>query len=421
MNKSKVRKKQRAIPPCPKLVSVFDITRGAHSHLESAKCTESVMDRTSAAMGTELGSLMLMDEKKKELFIKNARGLGEDIVKVTRVKLGEGISGWVAKEGKPLLIKDISKNKDFKQYKKKEGKRYHTESLLSVPIKVGGKIIGVINVNNKKTKKTFTRNDLVLLSFIADHVGLAIQNALTHEEVKRMADLKLDFISNISHELKNPLGIIKNSISLVLDGLTGEIESNKRRILDIANRNIDRLNRLLSSLLELAKLEAGKVIVRRKYIDIRKVIDERVEFVRPTAESKGLKVGVHYSMKYSKVWADRDKIAEVIENLLGNALKFTPKGGRITVGASEKDKELFIWVQDTGMGIKKKDLPHLFNKFEQVGPKKSKAEGTGLGLAICKEIVELHKGKIWAESTLHKGTKFNIMLPRDLRKEDRHE
>lgn len=408
----------RSIPQ-PKLIMVFQLVKEAHSFMEAEKCAGAILNRTSDILGTELGSVMLLDEKNRQLFIKKAKGLDEHIVKITKVKVGEGISGWVAKEGSPLLIKDLSRDKRFKRFKKKQTRRYTTDSLLSVPLRIGSKIIGVINVNNKRTKARFTRDDLAVLSFIAEQVALAIQNALIYEDTKRLANLKLDFLSNISHELKNPLSTVRESVSVILDGLAGEPDSNKARILGIAIRNIDRLNRLLGSLLDLSKLEAGKASIQRSYIDLSKLINECVDFIKPSAEAKGIKIKIGFLMKYSKIWADWDRITQVINNLLNNALKFTLKGGRISVGVKEKDGKVFIWVQDSGIGIKKDDLPRLFDKFERLGTRKEKTEGAGLGLAISKEIVDIHRGRIWAESRLHKGSKFNIMLPKDLRKEER--
>lgn len=405
--------------PQPKLILVFQLIKEVHSFMEAEKCAESVLKGVSDILGTELGSVMLLDEKNKHLFIKKAKGLDEQIVKITRVKVGEGIAGWVAKEGTPLLIKDLSRDERFKRFRKKETRRYSTDSLLSVPLKIGNKIIGVINVNNKKAKRRFTREDMGLLSFIAEQVAFAIQNALIHEDTKRMADLKLDFISNISHELKNPLTVIRQSISHITDGLAGKVDSKKAYILEIAVRNIDRLSRLLGSLLDLAKLEAGKASIQRSYMDLKRLINECVDFIKTSAETKGVKIKIIFSMKYSKVWADRDRITQLVNNLLSNALNFTPKGGRITVGVKEKKCKIFIWVQDSGIGIRKEDLPKLFNKFEQVGAPKTKRTGTGLGLAICKEIVDIHRGRLWAESRLHKGSRFNIILPKDLRKEEK--
>lgn len=404
--------------PQPKLIMVFQLVKEVHSFMEAERCAESILNRTSDILGTELGSVMLLDEKNRQLFIKKAKGLNEDIVKRTRVKIGEGISGWVAKEGQPLLIKDLSKDKKFVRFKKKT-KRYTTDSLLCVPLKIGSKVIGVINVNNKKAKRKFTKNDLAVLAFIAEQVALAIQNALIYEDTKRLANLKLDFLSNLSHELKNPLSTVRESILVILDGLAQEADSNKIHILQIAIRNIDRLNRLLGSLLDLARLETGKASINRAYIDLRKLIGECVDFIRPSAKAKGVRIRIDFSIKYSRIWADWDKISQVINNLLNNAVKFTPKGGRIIIGVKEKDGQVLIWVQDSGIGIRRENLPKLFNKFERFSARKGKTEGTGLGLAICKEIVDMHRGRIWAESRLHKGSSFNMLLPKDLRKEKR--
>ena len=399
----------------PTLITVFDITQEVHSSMDAEKCAEIILDRTSKMLGTELGSVMLVDNEKRDLFIKKAKGLDEKIAKATRVKIGDGISGWVAREGEPLLVKDLSQNRRFKKYKKKGARRYTTDSLLSVPLKIGGKTIGVVNVNNKRTKKVFTRKDLSLLSFIAEHVALAIQNALIYEATKNLADLKLDFVSDISHELKNPLAIIRESISLISDSFAGVKDRRKKDILKIAIRNIDRLNRILGSLLELAKLEAGKAPAQRTYLDIRKIVDESVDFIIPSAKKKGIDIKKSFLLKYSKIWADGDKITQVMNNLLSNALKFTPKKGNIKVAVKEKGKDVLISVQDTGIGIKKSDLPKLFSRFERIRSKGGETEGTGLGLAICKEIVDLHRGKIWATSRLNKGSEFTLSMPRDLR------
>jgi len=404
----------------PKLLTILDLAKEAHSFMNTEKCIDSILNRVSDILDTELGSIMLLDEKTKELFIKKAMGFNGEIVKKTRIKIGEGIAGWVAKTGEPLLIRDLSKDKRFKQYKKKDVKRYTTDSLLSVPIRVGDKVIGVINVNNKKTKRVFGKHDLAVLAFIADQVGLAIQNARAHEETRRQADIKLDFISNVSHELKNPLAIVKDSISLIADGFTGAVDKKKADILNIAIRNIDRLNRMLTSLLDLAKLEAGKAVVKRSYIDLKKLIDETVDFFNVSARASGVKMKVNFLLKYHKIWADWDKMTQVMNNLINNSLKFTPKGGEIDIIVKEKDGKVLITIQDSGVGMKKSDLPRLFNKFERVGDPKSKVKGTGLGLVICKEIVNIHRGEIWADSRLHKGTKFFVSLPRDLRKEERY-
>lgn len=403
--------------PHKKLIVVLELAKQAHSTMNTEKCVDAILNNVSDILGTELGSVMLVDDKKQELFIKRANGLNQDIIRDTRIKIGEGISGWVAKEVQPLLIKDLSRDRRFKRYKKKTGGRYTTDSLLSVPLKVRNKVIGVINVNNKKAKRIFTKKDLQMLSFIAEETALAVQNALIYEQAKRLADLKLDFVSNISHELKNPLAIVKESISLVSDYVEGKASGKARHILDIAGRNIDRLNRLLDSLLDLAKLEAGKSSINRTYLDMKRLLNDCVNFVKYSASKKSIKLKTDFLIRYSKVWADNDRITQVINNLLNNALKFTPKGGDIIVKLQEKGKDVLISVQDTGIGMKKGDIKRLFNRFERIDTHEKDIKGTGLGLAICKEIIDMHQGKIWAVTKPEKGSRFNILLPRDLRRQ----
>jgi len=398
-----------------KLVAVFELTKKAHSTMDTEKCADAILTRTSNILGTQLGSIMLVDTKGKELYIKKAKGLDERIANKTRIKIGKGISGFVAKSGKPILVSDIDKDKRFKPYKKKDSARYSTDSFISVPFKMNKRVVGVINVNNKRAKKSFTKNDLDMLSFIAEESTIAIQNALLYEEAKRLANLKLDFISNISHELKNPLSIIRESIAIIHEGILGSVDKKKSEILNIALNNIDRLNRLLNSLLDLAKLEAGKSTLNRTYFDTKSLVTECVDFILPSAKSKGIKVKVSSSVKYSKIWADKDKIAQVVNNLLSNSLKFTKKNGLISVGIGQDNDSLIISVRDTGIGIEKSQLNSIFNKFKQLGSPSAKKEGTGLGLAISKEIVDKHKGKINVGSGYGKGSTFTVMLPRDLR------
>jgi len=401
------------------LVKIIEFVKETHSHMNAEKCVESALSRASEILGTELGSIMLLDEESKQLFIKKSKGFNGEIAKNTRVNIGDGIAGWVAMTGEPLLIRDLSKHKKFKQYRKNESKRYTTDSLLSAPLKINNKVIGVINVNNKRTKRVFGKKDVDIIMLLSEHIALAIQNAVIYEEARRQANLKLDFISNVSHELKNPLAIVKEAISLTLDGISGKIDKKQAHILQIAITNIDRLRRMLDSLLDLAKLEAGKASINRTYIDLEKLISDSVDFIKLAAKNKSIKLKVNFTMKYSKIWADYDKITQVVTNLLSNALKFTPKGGKIELTLKKQDRNVLISIQDSGLGIKKDDLPKLFNKFERVGISSKKAEGTGLGLAICKEIIEIHRGEIWAESALRKGSKFNILLPKDLRKDQR--
>lgn len=242
-------------------------------------------------------------------------------------------------------------------------------------------------------------------------VGNDISKIKKAEELlKEMNNRKSAFVANVSHEFKNPLGIIKNTLSVVLDGLMGEINEKQKPLLEMAKKNTERLIRLVTDLLDVSKIEAGKMKLKEDSVNIAPLVDEVITGNSADISGKNLTLKKEFSEDTGLVSADKDKITEVITNLLTNAIKYTPAGGKITIKLSGSDKEVRFEISDSGPGIAKKDFYKLFDKFERLTAERQ--EGTGLGLSITKDIVELHKGKIWVESELGKGTKFIFTLPR---------
>ncbi len=242
-------------------------------------------------------------------------------------------------------------------------------------------------------------------------VGNDISKIKKAEElIKEMDKRKSAFVANVSHEFNNPLGIIRGTLSNVLDGLAGEINENQRRMLESAQRNTKRLIRLVNNLLDLSRIESGKIKLNRKWIDVIPLVDEVVAENNSQITKKGLTLTKEFSNAAGSVWADKDKLVEVVTNLLSNAIKYTPLGGKIVIKVSGSRKEVRFEIADSGPGIAKKDFYRLFDKFERLTT--DNIEGTGLGLSISKDIIDLHKGKIWAESELGKGSKFVFTLPR---------
>jgi len=379
---------------------------------ELGKLLEAFIDRVISVLRVEMGSLMLVDKMQKELRIKAARGLKEEIIKQARIKFGEGISGWVAKEAKPLLVEDLSKDVRFR----KRNHKYHNDSLLMVPLMAGKELIGVLNVNNKNNKQVFNEDDMKTLVTIADQAALLIKNSQEYEKIKRLSEIKSDFISTVSHELRTPLAAIKESLALLLDKIPGGINKKQEEVLNLAKRNIDRLNRLVTNLLDLSKMEAGKVEMRRDFVNIAQVLKDIVKSFKGHAEKKSLTLTIHSRVKIKGIWADSDKIHQVLNNLITNAIKYTPDGGRIDIVLRKKDRHIEIIVKDSGVGIKKEDISKVFDKYSQVSFEGKEAIGTGLGLAITKDIVSLHKGNISVESEAGKGSAFTVALPMDLRR-----
>jgi two-component system CheB/CheR fusion protein len=232
------------------------------------------------------------------------------------------------------------------------------------------------------------------------------------EEIKRTGQIKSDFISMVSHELRTPLSITKEGINIVLDKVAGEINEKQKGVLQVANNNIDRLSRIINDLLDISKLEAGKVKLKKELVDMAVLIRGAASLFELSIKKKGLELKVDIPEKQIDAYIDLDKIYQCFTNLIENAIKFTDKG-HIEVSLREKGNEVECVVADTGIGIAEENLPKIFGRFEQFGRVSGPGEkGTGLGLSITKGIIELHGGTIRVESEIGRGTKFIFNLPK---------
>ena len=233
-----------------------------------------------------------------------------------------------------------------------------------------------------------------------------------NEELKRLDALTSDFVSTVSHELRTPLAITKEAVSLVLDDFAGPTTEQQQDVLGAAARNIDRLARIINDLLDMSKLEAGMMPRQCEPVDIVAIARQVVSDLRPQAARKNLDLRIAASAERVELLLDPDKVVEIFDNLIANAIAFTETGG-IEVRLHERDDAVECVVADTGAGMQETDLPNVFDKFQQFGrvcgpgPK-----GTGLGLAIVKGLVELHHGTIRVESRLGRGTEFTFVLPK---------
>lgn len=220
--------------------------------------------------------------------------------------------------------------------------------------------------------------------------------------------LKDEFISNVSHELRTPLTVIREAVAQVHDGLVGEINEEQKRYLSICLRNADRLRRIVDDLLDLSKIEAGKVRLQKRKIDLNELAQATLSGFLPLAEKKGLTLRSSFQCLSAPVYVDKNRMIQVLTNLIGNALKFT-ENGFIEVCVEKIEDKIYCAVKDTGIGILPEDIPKIFDKFEQIG--KATQEGTGLGLPIAREIVRLHGGEMTVESVPNQGSTFSFLLP----------
>ncbi len=263
----------------------------------------------------------------------------------------------------------------------------------------------------------------------------------SQERLKRRDGLRSEFVSMVSHELRTPLATIRLTVENLLDGLSGDAGPELQGYLIRMRRNVDRLDQMVTDLLDLARMEAGRLDLRLSNVDVRYSVREAVEIIRPAARERGLELEVSPHLPDRPAWADRDRLHRILVNLLGNAVKFTPRGGRIAVSGRLADKAslppspptvqkdaglkrqspkgptaegswIEITVEDTGQGIPEAEQEAIFDKFYQA-PQGGQGNilGTGLGLTITKNLVELHGGKIWVESEVGRGSRFTFTLP----------
>lgn len=241
---------------------------------------------------------------------------------------------------------------------------------------------------------------------------------ILNRKLKGMYEIQKEFTSTVSHELRTPLASIKSTVDLVLSETPGKLNEDQAKFLNKTKNNVDRLSRLINDILDLTKMEAGKSEFNITLNDIGEIINEVVEAQESIAKEKGLLLKVEIPSGIPKVPFDSDKMHQVFNNLMSNAIKFTEEGGITVSCANNQDQNhVEICVADTGPGIKEEDMNKLFLKFQQLGDSCNHVGGTGLGLAICKEIISRHCGKIWVESEIGKGTCFKFILPIQDRRE----
>jgi signal transduction histidine kinase len=235
-----------------------------------------------------------------------------------------------------------------------------------------------------------------------------------NEKLLELDKLKSNFLGIATHELKTPLAVVGGYLDSLQDGFAGDLNEPQRGIIGEALASCHRMEALISDMLDLAKIEAGRMPIEVREIPVIKVVQKVAGQIIPLLQKKKLTLDIQEEGMEATATFDEDRIIQVLINLIGNAIKFTPEEGNVTVsarpGRRTDPQSIELVVTDTGIGISKDDLPHIFEEFAQVG-QPGKVEGTGLGLAICKRIVEAHGGEIWAESVLEKSTTFHFTLP----------
>jgi signal transduction histidine kinase len=288
--------------------------------------------------------------------------------------------------------------------------RLQARSYMIVPLKARGHTLGTVTFISSTSGRRYGPSDLALAEDLCVRASLAIDNARLFGESRRATRAREDLLAVVSHDLKNPLGVVQLASALLLRGAQGkpgteQIQKQAGRIQSAG----ERMARLISDLLDWGRIEAGGLPLEPSVQDVASIAHEALESVRPLAEARGLKVVAELPEGDVRVTCDRTRVLQVLGNLLGNAVKFTPEGGELSVGARVQRGEVQLWVRDTGAGIRAEALPHVFERYWQA--KEAESRGTGLGLYIAQGIVQAHGGRIWAQSEWGKGSTFSFTLP----------
>jgi signal transduction histidine kinase len=291
------------------------------------------------------------------------------------------------------------------------------QSQLTVPILRENRVIGVIALESKEAD-TFKDENMDFVVRLADHAAIAIQNAMLFQQVQRANEAKTEFVSFVSHELKQPMTSMKGYIDLLMKGIGGPVNDNQMQFLKIIRSNVERMNRLVQDLLDISRIESGRLRLEIGQVQPEEVVSESVQAFEQEIKAKqqNLQVHIDAAAPLPAVEGDRGRLIQVLTNLVSNASKYTPENGDITIEVkpTTMDDEAFVlWsVKDTGIGMTQEELERLFTKyFRSDNPMVRSVQGTGLGLVITQSIVELLGGQIWVESEPNEGSTFSFTIP----------
>lgn len=398
-----------------RLSRLVEVSVTLNSTLDPNKLLKFIIDTAAELLECEAASVLLYNEKRGELIFATATGSDPNKLAQIPVPLDGSIAGTIFRENKPLVINNVQE--DPRHYQQvSQSIHFQSRMLLGVPMRIKNKVTGVLEALNKHTGN-FNETDVRLLTVIADLAAVAIHNAsLMHElqkaydEISRIEKIKSDFIAIASHELRTPLGVVLGYAEFLKEETHGELSEHAERVLNSAMK----LRVLVEDMTNMNLMHLGTTRLELHPVSIQSILKACREEIANTAQAKGQRLDIKMPEQALIVKADQEKLALVFNNILNNALRFTPDGGIIQVTASSEHKDVRVEIRDSGIGIPVNELDNIFKEFYQVEDHMRRRHGgMGLGLSIAQGIVRLHGGKIWAESKGDgQGTTIVVLIPR---------
>ncbi|NPA92569.1 MAG: GAF domain-containing protein [Chloroflexi bacterium] len=389
-------------PPTDMLTAyrrLLDISRDLAATLDLDALLNRIVHAAADLSNAEAASILLYDPQRKELRFQAATNLSDSLKKGVCVPLDNSIAGLALRQRRPIRRDRVYDDPNHYGHLDKLTK-VQTQSLLAVPLIAQGQPIGVLEAVNKR-EGPFTDTDEELLTVLGAQAAVAIQNTRLF--------LQSDLIAELVHEIRTPLGAILAAAQLLrLPQLSLE---QREQTISAIETEARYLNELTTTYLDLARLESGRAQFERTEFDLRELAEEVVQLFAMKAKERNIQIEVDFPEDFPKVHADRNKIKQVMVNLVSNAVKYNRPGGRIRIAGYANEGEVVFTVSDTGPGIAPEHMKHLFEKFYRVPGSEKRAMGSGLGLYLCRRIIEAHGGSIRAKSKVGEGSTFIVTLP----------
>jgi signal transduction histidine kinase len=397
------------------------VGQAVSSTLDLETVLATIVSRADLLAGADGGAIYEYDEAGRVFILRATQRLGDEVVEATRtepIRLGEGALGRAAQSRQPVEVPDVLEAGAYGGRIAGIVRRTDFRAVLAVPLLREGRILGGLVVL-RKTPGRFAPEVVELLKTLAAQSAIAIQNARLFreledksQELEAASRHKSEFLANMSHELRTPLNAIIGFSEVLGERMFGELNEKQAEYVDDILSSGRHLLALINDILDLSKVEAGRMELELSRFDLPAAIGGAVILVRERANRHGLGLDVSVDDRLGLFVGDERKIRQVLLNLLSNAVKFTPEGGRIAVRAIPADGAVEISVSDTGIGIAAEDQEAIFQEFRQVGTDYArKREGTGLGLALARRFVDLHGGRLWVKSRPGEGSTFTFTIP----------
>ncbi len=397
------------------LTRLMEVVRNLSTMIDIETYLQSILSAATELTDSETASLMEYDEGSQELHFKYVPWFHREAISAAKIPLNASAAGWIFLHVKPLVIDDV-KN-DPRHYGKIDDlASFTTRSLLGVPLVLHGRPMGVFEIFNKAGGATYTEEDIFILETLASLAMTALQNDALEvaaqsfkNEARELDHQKNEFIAITSHELRTPLGLILGH-STFLRELVGDQYHEQ---VDAIIRNATRLKEIIESLSSVDNYQTGGASLRSRKVSVTRIIEDVSASFRDISLQKEIALSIQIEKNQDLlVDADGSKIAIVLSNLVKNALAFTNNGGRITIRGGIDTDFIKVSVEDSGVGIPSKDIALIFDRFYQVESHLTRRHGgMGLGLAVAKSMIEMHGGRIWAESAEGMGSIFTFLLP----------